>query len=105
VALYGAGTDAKLRGNLIGGGVCGEENEHLNFAVCQVLIAAAAVITPPWRIRDSGCDHDGFPMLASELGGMRQRLRVNQSQAKAVTARPADAWLNAIKRIYRFPSP
>jgi hypothetical protein len=34
VALYGAGTDAKLRGNLIGGGVCGEENEHLNFAVC-----------------------------------------------------------------------
>jgi hypothetical protein len=24
---------------------------------------------------------------------------------EAVTARPADAWLNAIKRIDRFPSP
>jgi hypothetical protein len=46
VALYGAGTDAKLRCKLIGGVVCGEENEHLNFAVCEVLITAAAAITP-----------------------------------------------------------
>lgn len=75
MALYGPGTDAKLRCNLICGGVCGEENEHLNFAVGQVLITAAAVITPFWRTRDSGCDHDGFPMLASELGVMTLAVR------------------------------
>jgi hypothetical protein len=60
MALDGTGTDAELAGNLIGGDICGEQNEHLYFPVSQVLVAAAAVVMPRWEIWGSGCGHDGF---------------------------------------------